>query len=166
MPQLLIDGRGLQAVDLVHGGDRIVGERAKDVARAGVVRGDYTVLPRHGVPHLIKLVVGQDIQVGRPQLDVVLRIEEVVPRGSGVLALRAPVSVAAAAHRHELHEAVGRHRTDGKGVEVALRADDGEHEAGADLVPLGEPAHHRPVFLRLLVGEVRDHGHLDEVRRL
>src|SRR5213593_2187119 len=103
----------------------------ENVARAGVVCGDYTVLPRHGVPHAVKLVVSQDIQVSRPQLDVILRIEKVVPRGSGVLAFRAPVGLAAAARGHELHESIGRHGTDGKGVEVALRADDGEHEAGA-----------------------------------
>src|SRR5947199_6190830 len=57
VPQLFIDGRGLQAVDLVHGGDRIVRESMEDVARAGVVCGDYTVLSRHGVPHAVKLVV-------------------------------------------------------------------------------------------------------------
>ena len=83
-----------------------------------------------------------------------------------VAAARPPVRFAAAARRHELHQAVGRRRAHRERIEVALGADDGEHQALAHLVLRGGLRYAGAEFLGLLVGEVRDHRDLHEQRFL
>ena len=161
-----VDAGWLEAVDLVDGSRAVAGEGAEHVARAGVVGGDHAVFARHVVRDRLQLIEHQDIQIGGAQLDVVGRVEEIFPRGGDILPLCLPVGFAASAGGDQLHEPIGRSRADRKGIEVALRADDGEDQAGADVIVLRELVDQRPVFIRLLHGEVGDHRNFDEVGRL
>lgn len=77
-PQLIIDAGRLEAVDLIDCSGAISRKGAEDVARAGIVGGNHTVLARHIVIHGFQLLKHQHIQVGGSQLDVVGRIEEVL----------------------------------------------------------------------------------------
>src|SRR4051812_31122833 len=159
--ELLVDGGRLEPVDVVHRvGLAAAVEGTQYVPRAGVIRGDDAILAGDRVADGLQLVEQQHAQIRRAELDVVVGIEQFILGQHAVAATRPPRRFPSPAGGDELHEAIGRGRAHRERIEVALGADDGEDQTRADLVLSCGFRDHRAEFLRLLVGEIRDHRDL------
>ncbi len=76
--QLVIDGGWLETVDLVHCCSPVARKGAEHVAGAGIVGRDHAVLALDLMIDRFELVERQDIQIGGSQLNVILRVEQII----------------------------------------------------------------------------------------
>ena len=74
--QSVVDGRRFEAIDLIEGGDGVAGKHLEDIPGACVIGRDHAIFSRDLIVDLLKQIVGQDIDIGTAELDVILRVEQ------------------------------------------------------------------------------------------